>query len=84
MTCDMEIKTLLLDTADVAHALNINRATVRRYLWESSAPGRRYSNNPFPKPDGSVGGSLYWLEDRLPEILNWGARRKGQGSRING
>lgn len=80
----MRINTMLLDTADVAKALNIERQTVRRYLWESSAPGRRYSDHPFPKPDGMVGSSLYWLEDRLPEILKWGATRKGQGFRARG
>lgn len=80
----MKMKTLLMDTADVARALNVKRETVRRYLWESSTPGRRYNDHPFPAPDGKVGGSVYWLMERLPEILKWAARRKGQGSRDNG
>lgn len=74
----------LLDTADVAAALGIERQTVRRYVWESRALGRRYSNHPFPTPDGKVGSSVYWNKERLPEILAWDAGRVGRGARSRG
>lgn len=74
----------LLDTADVAAALGIERQTVRRYVWESRALGRRYSNHPFPAPDGKIGSSVYWNRERLPEILAWNAGRTGRGARPHG
>ena len=66
----------LLDSTAVGALLGITAETVRRYLYESSAPGRRYSNNPFPAPDGRVGHSVYWVSSRALEIQDWDRRRK--------
>jgi hypothetical protein len=79
----MTLKIMLLDTADIAVILNVERDTVRRYLWES-APGRRYAHHPFPAPDGKLGGSLYWRKDRQPEFDIWVKGRPGRGFRGNG
>lgn len=66
----------LLDSEAVGQLLGIQAATVRRYLYESTGTGRRYSNNPFPPPDGTIGRSSYWLAKRKKEILDWDKRRK--------
>lgn len=77
----MTIDNFCLNTASVAELLNIDVQTVRRYLWESRAPGRRYNNNQFPAPDFKSGGKLFWKSDRAPEILAWKESRLGRGAR---
>jgi hypothetical protein len=68
----------LLDAGALAALLGFSRLTVHKYLWESH-PGGRYSDHPFPTPDGRIGRSPYWNPDRVQEIQQWAAGRKGRG-----
>lgn len=63
-----------------AHLGNLASGTILRYLWESAAPGRRYSHHPFPAPTGYVSRSPYWTVEQLPELEAWLNGRKGRGS----
>lgn len=52
--------------------------TVSTYL-DRSKPGRLYSDNPFPEPDGYRGRHPYWKPHRAPEFEEWALRRTGPG-----
>lgn len=69
-----------LSAKDVGALIGLNSDTVRRYLFESSAPGRRYSKHPFPAPRGRIGRSPYWTKDQIPAIKAWDDARPGPGA----
>lgn len=69
----------ILDTDAVGKHLGLDRDTITRYLFESRAPGRRYSDHPFPEPAGKIGRRPYWTRDQLKLIDTWAATRMGAG-----
>lgn len=72
--------TTILTAAQVgSHLGGLTAETIRRYVWESSGEGRRYSDHPFPAPVGRMGRTPYWTEEQVPEIVAWDRGRKGQG-----
>jgi hypothetical protein len=64
---------------DGGHTEPLAPGSVCKYLTESKGTGR-YANYPFPAPDGRVGGSPYWLAERIPEIEAWARGRVGRGN----
>lgn len=73
----------VLDIEDVGALLDISPATVRSNLRDSrqatetrtGKPGR-YADRPFPKPDGRVGGNLWWATGREAELKDWHRKLK--------
>lgn len=63
---------------DVGKILGVTGRTVSKYL-SSSQNGGRYADHQFPKPDGRMGKSPYWLKSRFDEIWDWHRARRGQG-----
>ena len=55
--------------------------TVSTYMTQSTTPGGRYVDHPFPAPNNYIGRHPYWLPDRVPEIEHWARTRVGQGTR---
>ena len=68
----------VLDLADIAAILNVNKTTISQYLSDSRQ-GRRYAENPFPAPDRRIGKSPVWLPHRQSEIEQWADSRPGRG-----
>ena len=52
--------------------------TVNAYIRDSRNGGR-YSDIPFPEPDGHLGRKPYWDPARIHEIQAWARSRPGQG-----
>lgn len=71
--------TRILDTAAVGALIGVNGDTIRKYVSHSRPSGGRYSHHPFPSPHARIGLSPYWLEEQVPEILAWHAKRPGRG-----
>jgi hypothetical protein len=76
----------VLGIADVADFLGVTPATISQYLSESrplvgsiNRKGR-YADHPFPEPNGRIGNSPWWSNDRAEEIQAWAASRPGQGA----
>jgi hypothetical protein len=72
----------ILDRTAVGALIGMQPNTITIYLRES-LPGGRFESNPFPAPDGRVGGAPWWLPSRADEIREWDADRPrgGMGGR---
>ena len=69
----------IFDLDEVGQILGVTGRTISRYL-SSSTNGGRYSERPFPAPDGRVGKSPFWLRSRFDEIWDWHKGRPGRGA----
>lgn len=79
MSSDNPFSSVLTAAQVGTHLGGLSAETIRRYVWESGAPGRRYSDHPFPPPAGRVGRTPYWTEEQVPDLEAWLHGRKGQG-----
>lgn len=70
----------ILDRSAVAELLGVAPKTISQFLVESK-PGGRYSEHPFPTPDGRIGRGPYWLAARRQDIVEWDESRPGRGVR---
>ncbi len=69
----------VLNRDAVAALLGLKPKSISTYLTESREGGR-YEKHPFPKPDGTIGRAPWWRPERKGELLEWAAKRPGQGA----
>lgn len=67
-----------LTIAELADRLGKQPQTIHKYRTDSK-PGRKFSDQPFPEPDRTVGTMPLWNAGRLPEIKAWVASRRITG-----
>ncbi len=68
-----------MDLTAVGQLLGLSASSVSKYLTESHVQGGRYLHHPFPEPNGRIGNSPWWADDRAGEIVEWAQGRIGQG-----
>ncbi|HEX5543662.1 MAG TPA: hypothetical protein VFX60_19265 [Micromonospora sp.] len=64
-----------LGIAAVAELLGLSPRSMRTTITRA-----KNTDNPFPAPDGHIGGRRWWHPSRKGEILAWKAARPGPGA----